>query len=135
MKMNVCLVAATAGILLGNLPAIASNELAMANRRGGTSIVISSRPDFIDLPDQGFSISIGSPYDIISYDNRYYLYRNGGWYNSSDYRGPWASIEENRLPERIRRHRIEDIHRYRDEEYRKHDNRNNMNQRRDDNRR
>lgn len=135
MRKSICLATAICGMAFVNLPANAQDALAMSNRRGGTSIVISSRPDFIDLPDQGFSISVGSPYDIISYDNRYYLYQNGGWYNSSDYRGPWAHVEENRMPDRIRRHRIEDIRRYRDVEYRKHDGRNNMDQRRDDNRR
>lgn len=137
MRTGICLAAAIVGMAFVNLPANAQDALAMSNRRGGTSIVISSRPNFIDLPDQGFSISVGSPYDIINYDNRYYLYQNGGWYNSSDYRGPWVTIDENRLPERIRRHRIEDIRRSRDVEYRKHDNRdnrNNMEQRRDDNR-
>jgi len=138
MRKSICLAAAIGCMALVNQPANAQNELAMSNRRGGTSIVISSRPSFVDLPDQGFSISVGSPYDIISYDNWYYLYQNGGWYNSSDYRGPWTYTEENRLPDRIRRHRIEDIRRYRDVENRKHDNRdnrNNMDQRRDDNRR
>lgn len=141
MKKSICLAAAICGMSFFSLTANAQDELAMSNRRGSTSIVISSRPNFIDLPDQGFSISVGSPYDIISYDNRYYLYQNGGWYNSSDYRGPWVNIQENRLPDRIRRHRIEDIRRYRDVEYRRHDNRdyrdnrNNMDQRRNDNRR
>ncbi|NTW70323.1 MAG: BcpO-related WXXGXW repeat protein [Chlorobiaceae bacterium] len=136
MRKSLCLAAAVAGMFIGTLSANAKDELSMTNRRSGVSIVISSRPNFIDLPDQGFSISVGSPYDIISYDNRYYLYQNGGWYNSSDYRGPWVTIEQNRLPDRIRRHRIEDIRRYRDVEYRKHDNRDNrynMDQRRNDN--
>jgi len=134
MRKGICLAAAIGVMVFVNHPANAQDELAMSSRRGGTSIVISSRPNFIDLPDQGFSISVGSPYDIISYDNRYYLYQNGGWYRSSDYRGPWVNIEERRLPDRIRRHRIEDIRRYRDVEYRKHDNWNQMDQRRNDNR-
>lgn len=134
MRKRICLTAAIGCMVFVNLPASASDELAMSSRRGGTSIVISSRPEFIDLPDQGFSISVGSPHEIISYDNRYYLYQNGGWYNSSDYRGPWSNIDERRLPDRIRRHRIEDIRRYRDVEYQKRDNRNNMDPRRNDNR-
>lgn len=123
MRRGIGLAVAIGGMLLFNPSADAQDQLAMSNRRGGASIVISSRPEFIDLPDQGFSVSIGSPYDMISYGNRYYLYQNGGWYNSSDYRGPWVNTEESRLPERIRRHRIEDIRRYRDVEYRRHDNR------------
>lgn len=147
MRKNICFATAMVAMVFVNLPSNVENALAMSNRRGGTSIVISSRPDFIYLADQGISISVGSPYDIITYDNRYYLYHDGGWYRSSDYRGPWVNIESKRLPDRIRRHRIEDLRRYRDVEYRKHDNRNyrdyrdnrdyrnDMDQRRDDNRR
>jgi hypothetical protein len=94
----ILLAAAIGGMLLVNPSADAQDQLAMSSMRGGASIVISSRPEFIDLTGQGFSVSIGSLYDMISYGNRYYLYQNGGWYNSSDYRGPWVSIEENRLP-------------------------------------
>jgi len=138
MRKNICLAIAIVVMVFVNLPLNTENALTMSNRRGGTSIVINSRPNFIYLPDQGISISVESPYDIITYENRYYIYHNGGWYNSSDYRGPWVNIEYNRLPDRIRRHRLEDLRRYRDVEYRKHDNRdnrNNMDQRRDDNRR
>jgi len=134
MRKSICLATASVVIAFVSFTANANNAQAMSNRRGGPSIVISSHPDFIYLTDQGFSISVGSPYDIISYDNLYYLYQDGGWYRSPDYRGPWVYIKESRLPDRIRRHRIEDIRRYRDVEYRRHDNRNNMDQRRNDNR-
>jgi hypothetical protein len=73
MRKGICLATAIVAMVFVNLPSNANDALAMSNRRGGTSIVISSRPNFICLPDQGFSISVGSPYDIISYDNRYYL--------------------------------------------------------------
>lgn len=134
MKKSIWFAAGIAGLLLGNLPLNTTDALAMSPGRGGTSIVISTRPNFIDLPDQGFSVSVGSSYDIISYDNRYYIYQDGSWYNSSDYRGPWIVIRNNNIPERIRRHRMEDIRRYRDVEYTRHNNRNNQNQRSDDSR-
>lgn len=144
MRQKIFLAAVIGGIVFANHTANAQDELAMSNRRGTTSIVVSSRPDFIDLPDQGFAVSIGGPHEIVSYENWYYLYQNGRWYNSPDYRGPWTHIKEKRLPERIRRHRIEDIRRYRDVEHRKYDdnnnrnnrtNRHNMDQRSNDNRR
>ncbi|EAT58874.1 YXWGXW repeat-containing protein [Chlorobium ferrooxidans] len=130
MKNKTLLVA---GVLFGTLHLNVPDGQAMSpGGRGGTSIVISSQPQFIDIPDQGFSVSIGSPYDIVSYDNRYYLYQNGSWYNSRDYRGPWQVTRESNLPERIRRHRIADIRRYRDTEYNRRGN-NNQNQRNNNN--
>ncbi|NTW69325.1 MAG: BcpO-related WXXGXW repeat protein [Chlorobiaceae bacterium] len=121
-----------AGVLFGSLSLNALDGLAMSSEGGGTSIVISSQPRFINIPDQGFSVSIGSPYDIVSYDNRYYLYQNGSWYNSRDYRGPWQVTRESNLPDKIRRHRIGDIRRYRDTEYSKRGN-NGQNQRNNNN--
>ena len=88
--------------------------------RGRLDFVIDTRPDFIFLQERGFYVSVGSPYDIIYYGNRYYLYRDGSWYLSPDYRGPWILVMDYDLPYRIRRHRV-DIWRYRDVEYRRHD--------------
>ena len=127
MKKNIWLVAGIAGMLCGMSAADAQAELRL--RLGDIHVdvgerprfVIDTRPSFIYLEDQGFSVSINSPYDIISYDDAYYLYREGIWYRSSDYSGPWLVIEEYDLPYNIRRHRWEDISRYRDFEYRKHD--------------
>jgi hypothetical protein len=135
MKEKRLLVAGLVGALLGALPLSSPEGLGMSHRRGGSSIVVSSEQSFIDLPDQGFSVSIGSPDDIINYDNRYYMHRNGSWYNSSDYRGSWTVIRDNDVPDRIRRHRPEDIRRFRDNESRRRGNVNNQNQRYDDNRR
>ncbi len=127
MKKNILLIAGIAGMFIGNSSLDAQAELSI--RLGDIRIdagerptfVIDTRPDFIYLEDQGFSVSIDSPYDIISYNDLYYLYRDGGWYRSSDYRGPWIVVHEYELPYKIRRHRWQDIRRYRDVEYRKHD--------------
>ena len=99
------------------------------------SFVIGSAPSFVYLRNQGFSISVGSSYDIVYYGNYYYIYNNARWYRSSNYHGPWILILNNRLPYQIRRHRWEDIRRYRDIEYRRSDHSNNQYQRNDDNRR
>lgn len=136
MKKNIWFVTGIVGVLFGSLPLNSQEGFSMSSRRGGgVSIVIGSQPNFIDLPDQGFSVSVGSPYDIVRYDDRYYVYQDGSWYNSRDYRGPWVIIQQNRLPDRIRRHRPEDIRRYRDTESQRRGNFNNQNQHNDGNRR
>ncbi len=120
MKKQIWLVAGIAGMLLGSPSAQAevSLHIGIGDR---PRFVLDTRPDFIYLPDRGFSVSIGSPYDIVYYGDRYYLYRDGGWYLASDYRGPWILVRDHRLPYAIRRHRFNDIWRYRDMEYRRHD--------------
>lgn len=84
-------------------------------------IYIERRPEFIYTPALGFSVSVGSPYDVVYYGNRYYVYDDGGWYWASSHNGPWVYVDRHRLPDRIRRYRYEEIRRYRDEEYRRHD--------------
>lgn len=121
MKSKIFLVAGVAGIFLSG-PAI--DAMAEVNVRIGSgprhAFVIDRRPDFIQLGTQGFSVSYGSPYDIVMYDNSYYLYNDGLWYRARNYNGPWIVIRERALPPRIRRYRIDDIRRYRDVEYRRH---------------
>ncbi len=132
MKKNIWLAAGIAGMLFANCPVVAQAEVDVRigigdrgrgdRHRGGLDFVIDSRPDFIYLPERGFHVSVGGPYDVIYYGDRYYLYRGGSWYLSRNYRGPWILVMDYDLPYRLRRHRT-DIWRYRDMEYRRHDRR------------
>ncbi len=122
MKKQIWLAAGIAGMLLGS-PAAQAEVSLRVGIGDRPRFIIDTRPDFIYLQDRGFSVSIGGPYDIIYYGDRYYLYRDGGWYLSSDYRGPWIIIRDYDLPYAIKRHRFNDIWRYRDLEYRRHDRR------------
>ncbi len=122
MRKTILVAVGIAGMVLGN-------PLSDAQARSGIpvvfgyrpSFVITTRPSFIYLQDQGFSVSYGSPYDIIFYGDIYYLYNNGIWYRSSYYRGPWIVVREHTIPYNLRRHDWNDIRRYRDIEYRRHD--------------
>ena len=136
MKKHIWLAAGITGMLLGISPAD-TNAAVNINISTGSrpSFIINSPPSFIYLRTQGFSVSVGSPYDIAYYGNRYYIYHNGHWYRSYYYRGPWVLILDSGLPYQIRRYRWDDIRRYRDIEYRRPDSRSNKYQRNDDNRR
>jgi len=137
VKKNICLAAGIAGILLATAPSVVQaagrNHVHGWGGRpywgwrasywgwdrpywgwNGGYLVIDTPPSFEVLPDYGFSVSIGTPYDIIYYDNLYYIYNNNDWYSSSFYRGPWVVIRESNLPEIIRKHRIEDIRKTRE---------------------
>jgi hypothetical protein len=138
MKKTIWLAAGFAAMLFGNPAPNAHAEVnVQVSARHRPSFVIDRRPNFVNLRNQGFLVSVGSQYDIISYGNRYYIYQDGSWYRSSNYRGPWSYIQANSLPARIRRHNIDDIRRYRDTEYNRNNHRNNNRNehRMDDNRR
>uniref|UniRef100_Q3ARS8 Uncharacterized protein n=1 Tax=Chlorobium chlorochromatii (strain CaD3) TaxID=340177 RepID=Q3ARS8_CHLCH len=120
MKKTIWVAAGVAGMLLGN-PAVNTQAETRESIQTTSdhSFVIDARPSFIYLPDQGFAVSVDSPYDIISGDDHYFLNQKGSWYRSSSYRGPWELTKEKHLPSNVRKHRLEDIRKYRDAEYNK----------------
>ncbi|MGB9081615.1 MAG: hypothetical protein WCD00_09955, partial [Desulfuromonadaceae bacterium] len=65
----------------------------------------------------GFYVAVGLPYDLFYVQNNYYLYRDGRWSRASRSRGPWVFMDRRALPPGLRRHKIERIHQYRDQEY------------------
>ncbi len=83
------------------------------------TFVIDHRPTFVELATPGFSMAVGSPYDIVYYGNVYYVNDGGYWYRARDYRGPWVAVRDRDLPRKIRKYRIDEIRRYRDNEYRR----------------
>ena len=125
MKHNILAAVGISGMLLGCtlVPDVvhASINPPLVALGSRADFYFDSPPTFVYVPDLGYSVAVESPYDVLYYDNLYYLYDNGYWYNSSFYDGPWGVIMEDRLPPLMRGHRIPDIRRFRDIEYRKHD--------------
>lgn len=77
-----------------------------------------AEPQFIYSPRLGFYVSVGLPYDIAYINNSYYLQRDGYWYLSRSYRGPWSPASSQWLPQGLHKHRYDQIRYYRDLEYR-----------------
>ena len=134
MKKNIWIAAGIAGMLFAYPSTDAKAEVSLRIHAGDRApvivreehrapFVIERQPDFIALPGFGFSVSVGGPFDVISYGSFYYVNHHGSWYRSSNYRGPWIFVTERSLPSSIRKHSWEDIRRFRDEEYRRHEGR------------
>jgi len=89
--------------------------------RAGARLILplSHSPGSCTLPTSGFYVSVGAPYDVIYYGDRYYIYNEGSWYRSRNYRGPWDRVKSRRVPTKITRHQHEEIRRFRDTEYRR----------------
>jgi hypothetical protein len=81
-------------------------------------VVVEEPPRFIYSPNLGFYVSVGTPEDIVYYNQGYYIYRDGYWYLSPSYRGPWSVVSYRRLPLGLRTHRYRQIRHFRDHEYR-----------------
>ncbi len=128
MKKQIWLAAGIAGMLLGSPAANAEVNVRIGERGDRPpSFVFDNRTNFINVPNLGFSVSVGSPQDIVRCDGRYYVNHNGRWYVSNNFRGPWILVREGRLPYQIRRHRWEEIRSSRDAEYRRYEGRDNRN--------
>jgi len=79
-------------------------------------------PNLLFVPQLGFYVSVGLPYDLLFFDNFYYVYHSNNWYHSRNYSGPWVVVKHNRLPRTIRNHHWRDIRHYSDREYRRNAN-------------
>ena len=79
-------------------------------------LAITVRPDFIYSPFLGFYVSVGTPYDMVFMDGRYYRHYGEYWYWAPRVGGPWVAARH--LPPGLARHRFAEIRRYRDREYR-----------------
>jgi hypothetical protein len=69
MNSVLWLAAGIAGMLPVRQYPNTQDELAMPNGRGSNSTVTGAHPNFIDLPEQGFSIAAGSPCGFICLNN------------------------------------------------------------------
>ncbi|RNC69033.1 MAG: hypothetical protein ED859_08635 [Desulfuromonadales bacterium] len=81
-------------------------------------VVIEEPPVFIVPPRLGFYVGIDVPYDIFYISGRYYLWQGNVWYRAHHYNGPWGVVKYKSLPPGLRKHKLERIRYYRDDEYR-----------------
>jgi hypothetical protein len=82
------------------------------------SIIIEDDVDFVYPSKLGFYVGVGVPYDLFFLNNFYFTYRDGYWYRAPNHRGPWAAVEHRHLPPGLRKHKLDRIRQYRDQEYR-----------------
>lgn len=85
---------------------------------GPPQVFFEAPPRFIYSPHLGFYVAMETPYDLVFLDGQYYLSSNGFWYVAPYYNGPWVVVNVGRIPPALGRFRHEEIHRYRDFEYR-----------------
>jgi hypothetical protein len=90
------------------------------HRPPAPTFYFQDNPELIYMDSLGFYVAVGSPYDLFRHDNYFYIYQQGYWHRSSHLNGPWRIVEYRSLPSSFRRHKIEQIRRYRDAEYDRH---------------
>jgi len=86
-------------------------------RRPAPVFSFNATPEFIYSPSLSFYVGIGSPYDLFYHNNSYFIFDRGYWYRSSHLRGSWQIVDYHILPPGFRKHKIEQIRRYRDTDF------------------
>src|SRR5512133_2224127 len=82
------------------------------------AVVFDVAPIFIVPSGLDFYVGVDTPYDIIFSSDYYYLYYGNSWHRARHHNGPWGEVPYRQLPPGIRKHRIEQMRRYRDREHR-----------------
>ena len=80
-------------------------------------IYIEDDVQFICPESLDFYIAVGLPYDLFYVGKTYYLYRDGYWHRAHHSRGPWVAVTHRDLPQGLRKHSVERLRHYRDEEH------------------
>ena len=112
------LLAVAAAVALLQTASMAQAGVSFNINVGGPAIAISQAPDFIYPAELGFGVAVGVPYDMFYNNGIYFVFRGGGWYQTSAYGGSWIKVRHRDLPPELRRYKIAKIHEFRDREYR-----------------
>ena len=88
-----------------------------AHHHHSREIYVEDDVQFILPGALGFYVAVGLPYDLFYVGKKYYLYRDGYWHRAHHSRGPWIIVSHRDLPPGLRKHKIERLRYYRDEEH------------------
>lgn len=83
-------------------------------------VLPTTPPQFVYVPDLGYYVAVGYPYDIAYIGRYYYLCSNGYWYRSPYYGGPWRMAAVRTLPPLLVRHGLGEIRHFRDLEFQRY---------------
>ncbi|KAB0668362.1 hypothetical protein F6V30_16375 [Oryzomonas sagensis] len=78
-------------------------------------------PQFVFVPDLGYYVAVGTPYDMAYIGRDYFIFSNGFWYRTSYYGGPLVRVERRTMPPLLVRHNLRDFRRFREAEFRRYD--------------
>ncbi len=77
-------------------------------------------PQFVYVPELGYYVAAGLPYDLLYVGRKYFYFNNGYWYQADYYGAPWVYAPVNRLPPIMTRHSYVEYRKHRESELIKH---------------
>ena len=73
-------------------------------------------PPFVYVPELGYYVASGVPFDLVYVNRMYFHFRDGHWYQAEQYGAPWRYTPVERLPPLMRRHSYNEYRNHRDAE-------------------
>lgn len=83
------------------------------------ALYLDDAPQFVYSADLGYYVAVGVPYDLVYNGSEYFYHYRGRWYRSPFYNGPWRYVGRRAYSSPVFRFKIDNIHYYRDAEYRR----------------
>ena len=80
-------------------------------------VIVQSPPTMLLLPEPGFYVAVGVPYDIYFISGRYYYLHENNWFWAPGYGGPWVHVVHSSLPPGLQKFKVGQLHTFRDREY------------------
>jgi hypothetical protein len=88
--------------------------------RSEQPLLLTQAPEFLFPPPLNFGVAVGIPYDLFYVSKVFYLYKDGLWYRSASYRGPWTKIPVTLVPQELRKQKLGKVHELRNAEFQKY---------------
>lgn len=77
-------------------------------------------PEFLFPARLGVGVAVGVPEDLFYLPQGYYLWREGNWYRSSSYDGPWGTVRKGDVPPQLLKYDLATMRELRNQEYRRY---------------
>jgi hypothetical protein len=121
MARNLAGLAVTVGfvilLLLGSAVPARGQVSINVNIGAPPPVVVHSPPTMLFLPEPGFYVAVGVPYDIYFVGGRYYYLNDDHWFQATGYGGPWVHVIPSALPPGLQKFKIRRLRSFRDREY------------------
>ena len=78
-----------------------AQELRVNANLGGSHIYFDTQPNVVLVPNTQVYYAPYGNYEVYRYRNHWYANRNGTWFRSSNYRGPYYQTDMDRVPQPV----------------------------------
>ena len=109
--MRSLVIAAALAVAVGATPAAAQVSIGFSSGPVSIGINVPTYPQLVPVPGYPVYYAPSLPTNYFFYDGLYWVFQNGGWYQSTWYNGPWYPVPPDAVPLYILRVPVRYYHR------------------------